>query len=564
MPVGSHITVTGWVTVVDEFLGPVYFQDETGGLAWFDGPLMRDTGEFLIDIAHGDSLVISGPLTEIQTIPGVAGTGFLQIEGDDVEFEVFPEANRNIQPLVITTTQLLTGNFESRFVRINNFSFNHSGTFSNGNYTITDITGSSTMRVLANSNIAGNPVPSLPLDAIGVVETFRNNARFLPRSIDDLNIEPYTFPGDNIPKSETFDVVTWNIEWFGHPTNGPSNIELQYQNVKTIIETIDADLYAFQEIANNALFVELINDLEGYSGIIAPYTQTQKTAYLYRNSTIERINSGLLSTGQNQNDWAGRLPFWMYFNVIIGDQFIQVHSYNVHAKAFADPESYQQRVNSSNQLKAYLDGFRKNDNVLFLGDYNDMLRVSTYNNQTSPYENFVQDPHYFPVSLSLEEAGYTSFRSVSMIDHIIVTNELAQFHIHGAQRVEMPDYINNYLNTTSDHYPVWTRFDIQGLVSIDEGREEDIPHEITLHQNYPNPFNPSTNISFSLNGHHQVTLTVYDITGRRVATLLQNEQRTPGTHQVVFDASRLSSGMYIYRLATQSGAMETGKMLLVK
>ncbi len=84
-----------------------------------------------------------------------------------------------------------------------------------------------------------------------------------------------------------------------------------------------------------------------------------------------------------------------------------------------------------------------------------------------------------------------------------------------------------------------------------------------LEQNYPNPFNPTTNIRYSIRDAGLVTLKVYDLLGREVATLV-NQVQQPGNYQVSFDASRLtSSGMYIYRL--QSGSFtRTMKMLLVK
>ena len=57
------------------------------------------------------------------------------------------------------------------------------------------------------------------------------------------------------------DIVTWNVEWFGDPSNGPDDDNLQMQNAKTLIETIDADLYALQEISNANLFESLVANL---------------------------------------------------------------------------------------------------------------------------------------------------------------------------------------------------------------------------------------------------------------------------------------------------------------
>ena len=81
-------------------------------------------------------------------------------------------------------------------------------------------------------------------------------------------------------------------------------------------------------------------------------------------------------------------------------------------------------------------------------------------------------------------------------------------------------------------------------------------------QNYPNPFNPDTRISFELPEQTHVRLTVYNILGRPVRTLV-SEERQPGVHSVIFDASGLSSGTYIYEI-TAGSFVDRKKMMLLK
>ena len=96
--------------------------------------------------------------------------------------------------------------------------------------------------------------------------------------------------------------------------------------------------------------------------------------------------------------------------------------------------------------------------------------------------------------------------------------------------------------------------------SADEGHE--LPDRVVLHQNYPNPFNPETRILWEMNAEQQVTLSVHDLLGRRVAQLVDATYQA-GVHSVTFDASMLSSGIYIYRLEA-GGNVLNRKMTVVK
>jgi len=82
-----------------------------------------------------------------------------------------------------------------------------------------------------------------------------------------------------------------------------------------------------------------------------------------------------------------------------------------------------------------------------------------------------------------------------------------------------------------------------------------------LHQNYPNPFNPSTNISFTIPSKTFVSLTVYDLLGKRVATLV-NEELAAGNHVREWNAVSLPSGVYFYRL--QAGPFAENRRLVLQ
>ncbi|MDI6402842.1 family 43 glycosylhydrolase, partial [Balneolaceae bacterium ANBcel3] len=89
------------------------------------------------------------------------------------------------------------------------------------------------------------------------------------------------------------------------------------------------------------------------------------------------------------------------------------------------------------------------------------------------------------------------------------------------------------------------------------------PYEYSLSQNYPNPFNPATNITFTIPYTSEVTIEVFDISGRKVATLLNNRLKDAGRHSVIFDAGHLASGLYVYRMRS-GNFVQTKKFTLIK
>jgi endonuclease/exonuclease/phosphatase family metal-dependent hydrolase len=558
---GSSVTVSGWVTVANQFGGPSYIQDSTAGIAVF-------LSDFSANVAVGDSVVVSGTLTEIGNTPFTTGTGLLQI-GSNVSYSVYADANQLQQPVTITLTQLNSGNFEGQLVEVIstpvlniNSTTSLTGTFrGNQNYTIRDREARAQLRIASGTDIVDSPAPSDWVDLVGVVGRFRGTYQLIPRSLDDITLNPYVKPGSDLPVTATLDVATWNIEWFGDPSNGPSNTEQQFQNVKRVIEETQFDIYALQEISNPQMFQRLVNELQDYRGFISPTGLTQRLAYLFRTSTVDSVRSGVVATAAN---WAGgRSPLLFEFDINLGGQPRRIAAINLHAKAFSTEQDYNKRVADANILKQYTDSRRRDTKMIVLGDYNDDVTVSIWNGAVSPYQIFVDDPGYEIVTRALSIAGETSFRDRSMIDHITISELLYEYHIDGAEMVLQTGFITNYLGTTSDHFPVITRFFFGHDVGIDLD-EPAIPATISLLPNYPNPFNPSTTLRFTLNANDTVTLDVYDITGRLVSRLLGNQFMPAGEHELLFDGSNLSSGVYVKVLRTASGVQTTGRMTLIK
>jgi len=159
--------------------------------------------------------------------------------------------------------------------------------------------------------------------------------------------------------------------------------------------------------------------------------------------------------------------------------------------------------------------------------------------------------------------GFASFNGDSITSYSYLFG-----NVYSIPALAVDQYDKVWLGTVMFHGTLFI-FDGNSLIGITDIAEEQAqPQQFELYQNYPNPFNPSTKITFAiplLGGDERgglVTLKVYDILGNEIATLV-NEYKEPGKNTVQFDADKLVSGIYFYRLQSRS-FVETKKMLLVR
>ncbi len=155
-------------------------------------------------------------------------------------------------------------------------------------------------------------------------------------------------------------------------------------------------------------------------------------------------------------------------------------------------------------------------------------------------------------------------------DNLILTKNKKDLTKLWTLNSEFPEGETPIPPEAGDEYTVCTKkpfakqdvflFDAAPLTALEDNRE--LPKQLVLQQNFPNPFNPQTTIRFSLARPGKVRLTVFNVLGQKVGTLLDKTMQA-GQHQIVFDGSRLASGIYWYRLEA-GNFTQVKKMILLK
>jgi hypothetical protein len=272
----------------------------------------------------------------------------------------------------------------------------------------------------------------------------------------------------------TLDIASWNIEWFGDTGNGPTNESLQLQNARAVIAGAQMDIWGFAEIASLAQWNSLKAQLPGYAGFLAKepnvvngaafysdFNNTEQNVGILYKTSIASVTDARVILTANNNDFAGRPPLQVTLRVTLNGTTENIIVIILHAKCCSDTDSWTQRRNASVALKSYLDSNYPSRKVWVIGDHNDDVDTSITPNRASPYDNFVNDAadYRFPTKL-LSDFGISSTTSFSdTIDHHLTTNEAFATYVDGSVEVfRVDNFISNYENTTSDHYPVLTRY----------------------------------------------------------------------------------------------------------
>ncbi|MFN5478388.1 MAG: endonuclease/exonuclease/phosphatase family protein, partial [Chitinophagaceae bacterium] len=281
-----------------------------------------------------------------------------------------------------------------------------------------------------------------------------------------------------------FKVVNWNIEWFGGSL-GPTDNTLQENNVRSILQAINADIYSLGEIVSVPALARIVSAMPGYAYIVGDFCSAstnatgcandQKLAFVYKTATVQRLNHhGVMRVGASTNasyNWSnGRFPLLMEANITNNGFSQKVYFIGLHAKANTADHitSYNRRLGAAQELRDTLLLRYPTNNWIVLGDYNDDLdRTITTQvapNTNSSYLPFLNESSFVPVTLPLSLQGVRSTVGYpDIIDHVTISNEMNRFYVPSSATVLrslVESLVPNYGTTTSDHFPVMTEFQL--------------------------------------------------------------------------------------------------------
>lgn len=348
----------------------------------------------------------------------------------------------------------------------------------------------------------------------------------------------------NYGNDNLLDVGCWNLEWFGSTGYGPTNEQLQFNNVKQVLNNTDIDLWGLTEVSSNTAYQQLLTDLPQYGGMLATYNQTQKTALLYKKELFEVISSNHILTSSSFNyDFAGRPPLEIVLKTKSTYAPDTIYVVVIHLKAYADQESYDRRKGAATRLKNYYLNNRLDKKTIVLGDWNDDLDESTFNGIETPFQLFLDNPddYFFPTK-ALSDAGKTSyaFYSGSFLDHIMVTTPLIADYVSGSANVldMMPTYISNFSQNTSDHYPVISSFQLEYINSLGLQSKEWDKHQFAVAADREKVF---------VWGEWNGVVEIYSVEGTKIGQFEKQSDR------LEIPVNQLPQGMYIATLQLKSG-----------
>lgn len=419
-----------------------------------------------------------------------------------------------------------------------------------------------------------------------------------------LNQEIGSFKGSSITKSETFDIVTYNLEFFGTDVKdtsgtefGPTNDTLQIDNVAAVMNTLNADVYAVQEVSDDAALDILIQKIsingKTFAKSVSPVWSRsfqapdanfppQKLVVIYNTQTTavkktrvlfskfyDEVRAGTKTLpnypgGDGSSFYSsGRLPYLVEIETNIGGVKKDLKIIDIHARANSggDIARYNMRKYDVELLKDSLDVEFPNANVVLLGDFNDDVDQSVIAGNPSSYQKMVEDTaRYNTLTLEISKSGAFSYLSSGgFLDHIVVSNELTDEYVPNSIMVYDPRLdVSNYVTTTSDHGPVIARFELKEDITL--STNEVIGKNDFSAIAYPNPTIESFNVVVNLENTTDLQLNIYDVLGRSMGMPYKLNSSSNGNTTSI-NIAQLPAGIYIYTVSDGNKVMYQNKIV---
>ena len=357
---------------------------------------------------------------------------------------------------------------------------------------------------------------------------------------------------------DTFEVMTWNIEHF--PKNGQSTVEY----VSEIIEALEVDLIAIQEVDNINYFEQMVGGLSNYSGYLES-SWFAGLAYIY-NPNVVQIND-IYEIYTSSQYWSAfpRAPMVMDLNYL-DNRIIII---NNHLKCCGDGildltdsgDQETRRYQANLLLKEYIDTNFPNENVILLGDLNDDITDLPQHNVFQMFLNDSENYAFTDFEIASGSSSNWSYPSwPSHLDHILITNELfEEFENNESEisTIKIDEYLTNgwseYDENISDHRPVALKLMIDSNLN-----SNDITISNSAFFNVPNPFHSETIFRLS-NSIEHFEIDIFNINGQKVSII----RRQIGQNSLKWNAEGFPSGVYIAKLKTNNHYINTIKLVLM-
>lgn len=359
--------------------------------------------------------------------------------------------------------------------------------------------------------------------------------------------------------SNTLEIITWNIERF--PKRGNTTIT----KVRDIINALNADIIAVQEVQDISSFNQVVNGLDSYNGYLDS-NRFAGLAFIYNTNTIEINDIYEIYATEEYLSPFPRYPMVIDFNFknkryfVINNHFKCCGDGNLDLNYWRDEET--RRYNASVLLKEYIDDNLSEEQVIVLGDLNDELSDQL---QDNVFRTIILDSdNYVFTDMDIANGSSSDWSFPnwpSHLDHILITNELFDEFENEESNIETLK-IENYLDDgwyeydryVSDHRPVALKLFTDNNLSTDEESLKKVNFI-----NSPNPFKLETKFTFNANFSAD-KIDIYNLNGQKIKSIQIDKNKS----ELVFNNESIANGVYVAKLQSKNNTIASKKIVILK